>query len=206
MKKLTIVSAVLLLLIGTSSNAQENKGKQIDEIMSRYSAEGAPGASLLVMQGEKIIFKKGYGVANISTQEKITPNTNFRLASVTKQFTATAILMLEQQKKLSLDDPLTKYFSSFPDYGKKIKIKHLLTHSSGLVDYEDLIPPTQTTQVHDTSCLQLMYMVDSLYFPAGTQYKYSNSLGCRKSDWQGFCDLFKGNNFQALRHEKYNRL
>lgn len=170
-----ILSALLLVMIGVSSKAQENKSKQIDEIMSRYSANETPGASVLVMQGEKIIFKKGYGVANIGTQEKITPATNFRLASVTKQFTATAILILEQQKKISLDDPLSKYFSSFPDYGKKIKIKHLLTHSSGLVDYEDLVPSTQTTQVHDTSCLQLMYMVDSLYFPAGSKYKYSNT-------------------------------
>jgi CubicO group peptidase (beta-lactamase class C family) len=166
---------VLFLFISTTIYGQLSNAEKIDAIMERYASSETPGASVLIMQGGKIIFKKGYGVANISSQEKITPTTNFRLASVTKQFTATTILMLEQQKKLSLDDPLTKYFSSFPDYGKKIKIKHLLTHSSGLVDYEDLIPPTQTTQVHDTSCLQLMYMVDSLYFPAGTQYKYSNT-------------------------------
>ena len=166
---------VLFLFISTTIYGQLNNAEKIDAIMERYTSAEAPGASVLVMQGDKVVFKKGYGVANISTKEKITPNTNFRLASVTKQFTAMAILILEQQKKISLEDPLTKYFSSFPDYGKNIKIKNLLTHTSGLVDYEDLMPATQTTQLHDTNCLQLMYMVDSLYFPAGTKYKYSNT-------------------------------
>ena len=151
------------------------KERKIDAIFSAYNSDSKPGASVLVYQNDKIVFQKGYGVKELTNFEKIDPYTNFRLASVTKQFTAMSILLLAKNNKLSLEDPLTKYFSSFPAYGKKIKIKHLLTHSSGLVDYEDLMPATQTTQLHDTNCLQLMYMVDSLYFPAGTKYKYSNT-------------------------------
>lgn len=200
----TILSALLLLLNFTPSNAQENKLVQIDAIMSRYNANEEPGASVLVLKGDKVVFKKGYGVANIHTKESITPATNFRLASVTKQFTAMAILQLEQQKKLSLEDPLSKYFSSFPDYGRKIKIKHLLTHSSGLVDYEDLIPVTQSVQLHDTNCLQLMYTTDSLYFPAGSQYKYSNTgyailaLIVEKISGKDFATYLKENIFKPL--------
>ena len=167
---LTIVASY-----GCKSTAMLANNNQVDAIMKNYNTADQPGASVLVLQDQKIIFKKGYGVENIITQKTISPSTNFRLASVTKQFTAMAILLLQQQNKLSIEDPLTKYFSSFPAYGKEIKIKHLLTHSSGLQDYEDLMPSSQTQQLHDTSCLQLMYTTNKLYFPAGTQYKYSNT-------------------------------
>jgi CubicO group peptidase (beta-lactamase class C family) len=122
-----------------------------------------------------VVFKKGYGIANINTNEAIQTNTNFRLASITKQFTAMSILLLEKRGKLSLNDSIQKFFTSFPDYGKNITIKDLLTHTSGLIDYEDLMPANQIVQLHDTNCIQLMYMTDSLYFPSGTKYKYSNT-------------------------------
>jgi CubicO group peptidase (beta-lactamase class C family) len=172
-----IALTLLILLSFSKINAQSKKqlAASIDNIMKDYASANAPGASVLVFQHDKIVFEKGYGVINIKTQEPINPNTNFRLASVTKQFTAMSILLLEQRHMLSLEDPITKYLPGFPAYGKNIKIKHLLTHSAGLVDYEDLMPLTQTTQLHDTNCLQLMFRTDSLYFPAGTQYKYSNT-------------------------------
>jgi CubicO group peptidase (beta-lactamase class C family) len=122
-----------------------------------------------------VVFKKGYGIANINTNEAIQTNTNFRLASITKQFTAMSILLLEKRGKLSLNDSIQKIFTSFPAYGKNITIKDLLTHTSGLIDYEDLMPANQIVQLHDTNCIQLMYMTDSLYFPSGTKYKYSNT-------------------------------
>ena len=99
------------------------KERKIDAILSEYNSDSKPGASVLVYQNDKIVFKKGYGVKELSSFEKIDPYTNFRLASVTKQFTAMSILLLAKNNKISLEDPLTKYFSSFPAYGKKIKIK-----------------------------------------------------------------------------------
>ena len=171
-------SILLLVFICQFSQAQSKKIKAaqaIDAIMANYDHANEPGASVLVLKNNKVVFKKGYGVSNTNTMEPVKPITNFRLASVTKQFTAMSILLLEKKHKLSLEDPISKYFSILPGYISKIKIKDLLTHSSGLIDYEDLMPATQTTQLHVTNCLQLMFMADSLYFPMGTEYKYSNT-------------------------------
>jgi CubicO group peptidase (beta-lactamase class C family) len=172
-----ILLGFFILLFGFSAKGQSKKeiALAIDSIMSKYSIGNEPGASVLVMKKNKVLFKKGYGIANINTQEAIKTNTNFRLASITKQFTAMSILLLEKRGRLSLNDSLHKYFTSFPNYGKNITIKDLLTHTSGLIDYEDLMPANQIVQLHDTNCIQLMYMVDSLYFPSGTKYKYSNT-------------------------------
>ncbi|MEK0423229.1 MAG: hypothetical protein RLZ95_1139 [Bacteroidota bacterium] len=204
MKKLVI--GILLITISICVNAQSKKeiAKSIDTIMSRYNNASAPGASVLVYHKNKIVFKKGYGISNIETGLPIETNTNFRLASVTKQFTAMAILLLEKRRKLSLNDSLIKYFTSFPEYGKGIRIKDLLTHSAGLVDYEDLMPANQTIQLQDTNCMQLMYMTDSLYFPAGTQYKYSNTgyailaLIVEQVSGQPFAQFLKDNIFKKI--------
>lgn len=204
MKAFIYVLIMTLALSACKSSSLLTSSKTIDGIMSSYNSENEPGASVLVLKQDKIVFKKSYGIKQVGTGEKITTTTNFRLASVTKQFTAMSILQLVQQKKLSLEDPISKYFSSFPDYGKKIKIKHLLTHSAGLQDYEDLMPSTQTVQLHDTNCLQLMYMTNRLYFPAGTQYKYSNTgyailaLIVEKVSGQDFATYLKENIFKPL--------
>jgi CubicO group peptidase (beta-lactamase class C family) len=202
--KIAFYSLVLLSVGACKPSALLIKEQKIDAILSEYNSDSKPGASVLVLKNNKIVFQKGYGVKELSNFEKIDPFTNFRLASVTKQFTAMSILLLAKNNKISLEDPLTKYFSSFPAYGKKIKIKHLLTHSSGLIDYEDLMLATQQKQLHDTNCLQLMYIADSLYFPAGTNYKYSNTgyailaLIVEKVSGQNFATFLKENIFKPL--------
>ena len=90
------------------------------------------GACVMAMKDGKVVFEHSYGVADIETKTPCTPETNFRLASVSKQFTATAIMLLVDRGKLKLDDPLTKFFPGFPKYGDKITVKQLLTHTSGL--------------------------------------------------------------------------
>jgi CubicO group peptidase (beta-lactamase class C family) len=202
---LFIYGVIFISFTSCKSSGMLMKQKSIDDIMSAYQSSDKPGASVLVFKDDKIVFKKGYGVSNVSTQEKITQNTNFRLASVTKQFTAMSILLLVQKGRLKLEDPLKKYFPSFPVYGKDIKIKHLLTHTSGLMDYEDLIPPTQVMQLHDTNCLQLMYKANGLYFTPGAQYKYSNTgyailaLVVEKISGQDFGVFLKENIFKPLK-------
>jgi CubicO group peptidase (beta-lactamase class C family) len=187
--------------------AQSDKNKiasAIDKIMAIYNNTNEPGASVLVLKNNKVIYKKGYGVSDINTMDPIKPNTNFRLASVTKQFTAMSILLLEKKRKLSLEDTLSKYFSFVPPYIAKIKIKDLLTHSAGLVDYEDLMPAGQVTPLHDTNCLQLMSFADSLYFPAGSNYKYSNTgyailaLIVEQVSGKSFAQFVKENIFKPL--------
>jgi len=147
----------------------------IDEILSDYSDTTGPGASVLVMRDDTILFSRAYGLADISTGERLTTEHNFRLASVTKQFTAMTTLMLKEAGKLSLEDTIRRFFPDFPEYGRDIRIRHLLTHTSGLVDYEDLIRDTLMRQVHDSDCLSLMKSTDSLYFAPGTKYQYSNT-------------------------------
>ena len=198
---------LFFLIVFTNVNAQSNKQIKlaIDKIMSNYVSADQPGASVLVLKNNKVVFKKGYGVSNINTGEEIKPNTNFRLASVTKQFTAMSILLLAEKRKLSLEDPISKYFSALPPYIAKIRIKDLLTHSSGLIDYEDLMPLNQKFQLHDTNCLQLMFMADSLYFPMGTKYKYSNTgyavlaLIVEQVSGKPFAQFLKDNIFKPLK-------
>lgn len=129
---------------------------------------------MVIKDGIPVLIKS-FGMANIEKEIPVVPETNFRLASLTKQFTAMAIMLMIQDGKICLDDKLKDIFPDFPDYGKNISIRHLLQHTSGLIDYETLIPDTATKQVSDRDVLNLMMGVDSTYFQPGTQHRYSNS-------------------------------
>ncbi len=113
---------------------------------------------------------------------KLTKTTNFRLASVTKQFTAMCVMMLVHDGKLRYDDHLTDVFPDFPAYGKSISIRNLLNHTSGLLDYEDLLekrysntPPEKIPQIKDAEILALMKQQTITKFPPGTEWEYSNT-------------------------------
>src|SRR5688572_29266494 len=107
--------------------------KQIDDLFSGYNST-TPGVAVAVVKDGKIIFKKGYGTANLEYDIPITTKTVFQLASVSKQFTAFSIYLLEKQGKLSLEDDVRKYLPEVPDAGKTVRIKHLLSHTSGIKD------------------------------------------------------------------------
>jgi len=176
----------------------------IDNVMMEYRSINAPGAAVLVMKNDSIILKKAYGLASVNGREIVSTSTNFRLASITKQFTAMSILLLMEDGSLSLDDSIIKFFPDFPSYGKKITVRNLLNHTSGLVDYESLIPDSQTVQVHDADCLALMHKTDSLYFQPGTRYQYSNtgyallSLIVERISGKRFAEFLKENIFDRL--------
>ena len=123
----------------------------------------------------KVVLAKGYGLANLEAKIPCATNTNFRLASVTKQFTAMAVMILAERKKVSLDERLPDFFPEFPAYGNQITVRQLLTHTSGLLDYEDLIPKGTEIPVLDRDVLRLLLQQDKTYFPPGTKYRYSNS-------------------------------
>jgi CubicO group peptidase (beta-lactamase class C family) len=152
-----------------------NKTAQVDQLFSSYNAKDTPGAAVMVIKNGKPIFKRAYGLANLEEKTPVKLATNFRLASVTKQFTAMCIMMLVQSDRLGYDHNLQQIFPEFPAYGQNITIRHLLQHTSGLIAYEDLIPDTATVQVLDKDVLRLMIAQDSTYFPPGAQYRYSNS-------------------------------
>ena len=155
-------------------NCGNQRDKQVSQLFNNYKGEN-PGASVLVIKNGEKVLSKSFGLADVEKHILVAENTNFRLASVTKQFTAMCVMMLVEDGKLSLDDNLQQIFPEFPDYGKNIKLQHLLQHNSGLIDYEDLMPDTITRQVHDDDVLQMMMHVDSNYFEPGTEFRYSNS-------------------------------
>ena len=111
----------------------------IDALMRAYDGV-VPGAAVLVVQDGEPVVCRGYGLADLEAGEPVTPATNFRLASVTKQFTAAAILLLAEDGRLGLDDPARQWLPSLPPAADAVTIRQLLTHTSGLVDYEDVIP------------------------------------------------------------------
>ena len=106
----------------------------VDSVFADYRRPGAPGAAVLVAVDGQVLVNKGYGLADVGTRTPVTTRTNFRLASVTKQFTATATLLLIRDGKLRLDETLTEIFPGFPAYGRRITVRHLLSHTSGLLD------------------------------------------------------------------------
>src|SRR2546426_9421635 len=119
------------------------EAKKVDEVFADVAKPGSPGCALAVARGGKIIYEKGYGLANIEEGVAITPKAVFDIGSTSKQFTAASILLLEQQGKLSVNDEVRKYIPELPDYAKngghKITILNLLNHTSGLRDYLALL-------------------------------------------------------------------
>ncbi|MBX7218953.1 MAG: serine hydrolase [Blastocatellia bacterium] len=140
-----------------------------------YKADG-PGAAVLVMKDGKPIFRKGYGMADIALGIPMRPEMVFRLGSVTKQFTAAGILLLEEEGKLSISDEITKYLPDYPTQGKKITIEHLLTHTSGIKNYTNL-PKWLPLWGKDLSLTELidLFKNEPLDFEPGTKWNYSNS-------------------------------
>ena len=143
-------------------------------MQANYSAD-KPGAALLVAVGGEVLYSKGFGLADLATATPITPVTNFRLASVSKQFTAMCIHLLQRQKLLQYDDTLLRFFPGFNKFGEEITLRHLLTHTSGLPDYENFIDADRPNQVSDEEVLELMAAQNHTLFNPGTQYYYSNT-------------------------------
>jgi len=180
--------AVVSLLIAANTlavaqmRAESPAYDQIDAVFRPLVTPGSPGLAVIVLKNGEAILKQGYGLANLETRAAITPDTDFRLASFTKQFTATCIMLLVHDGKLSYDDTLTKIFPGFPAYGSKITVRMLLTHTAGLKDYEDLyaaqypgVDDRKIPQIKDAQILALMQQQSATDFPPGSQWHYSNT-------------------------------
>ena len=184
---------------GTSTGPPTMESK-IDALMPDYSGSG-PGASVLVARDGEVLFHKGYGLASLEDRTAATSSTGFRLASITKQFTASAILLLVERRKLGLDDPIRRRLPELPAWGDAITIRDLLTHSSGIIDYEDILPPGTTAQLHDIDVLHMVAKEQETYFAPGTGYRYSNggyallSLIVERASGRRFADFLHENIF-----------
>lgn len=178
--------------------------KNITRILRSLYPDGEPGAAICLIHDDKILLKKGYGLADLQTKEKVFPNTNFRMASVSKQFTAMGILLLIKENLLALNDPLYQFFPDLPAPIHKITVHQLLHHTSGIADYESLIPPGQRKQILDKNVLQLIRQKGFVYFSPGTKFKYSNTGYCllaliiEKVSEKSFADFILKNIFRPL--------
>lgn len=164
--------------------AGQQADNSIDSILSAGTRPDAPGLAALVKDRGRVLFEKGYGVRELPSDARIDPQTNFRLASFTKQFTATAIMLLVHDGKLQYDDHLTDIFPEFPAYGRAITIRQLLTHTSGLPNYEALMEQEEKAkgpiwsaehQIQDPEVLALLEKQTAGKFAPGTSWDYSNS-------------------------------
>jgi CubicO group peptidase (beta-lactamase class C family) len=146
---------------------------KVDALLRDYAGD-VPGASVLVLRDGEPVVRASYGLADLETGTPATPATNYRLASMTKQFTAASILLLAEDGRLTVDDRARDWLPSLPTAAETVTIRHLLTHTSGLVDYEDVIPDGFGAQLHDADVLRLLETQGHTYFHPGTGYRYSN--------------------------------
>jgi CubicO group peptidase (beta-lactamase class C family) len=151
---------------------------KIDSLFSQWAKTSSPGCAVGVVRNDSLIFSKGYGMANLEYSVPITPETIFHIASVSKQFTAYSILLLEKQQKLNLDDDIHKYLNWFPDLKEKITIRNLLNHTSGIRDQWELLA-TAGTRLDDVitqeQIIKILSKQQALNFKPGTDWSYSNS-------------------------------
>lgn len=175
MKKLAILLSLVMM---TACNSADNTAlaERLDSLFtSLYPASDEPGTAVLVMKGNKVLFEKCYGLADLETHEPITPETNFCIASISKQFSAVALLQLEERGLLSMNDPLSKFFPEFhaPFYDS-ITLHHIMSHTSGLPDARPRTDRNFVLYSTDVESCQYLIDLDYLNFPTGTQYEYIN--------------------------------
>jgi CubicO group peptidase (beta-lactamase class C family) len=215
MKQSIIRLSLLLIFISSASilQAQTKKGKatssneQVDELFAPWDKNDTPGLAVAVVKDGKIVYKKGYGAANLEYNIPISPSSIFHIASVSKQFTTFSVLLLEKQGKLSLEDDIRKYIPEVPDFGKKITLRHLATHTSGLRDQWNLLAMAGwrlddvITKEH---VLKLVSKQKDLNFTPGSEYTYCNTgftllaeVVARVSE-MSFAEFTKANIFEPL--------
>jgi len=152
--------------------------QQVDQLFQDYDRPDTPGCSLAILQHGRIAYKKGFGKANLEYATPITPQTIFHVASVSKQFTAMAIVLLAQSGKIDLDDEVRKYIPELPDFERKITIRHLIHHTSGLRDQWELLILAgwrMDDVITTADILELVKNQKELNFAPGSEYLYCNS-------------------------------
>ena len=147
----------------------------VDDLFAAYAGDSVPGASVIVVHNGEVVVRRAYGMADLERRVRATPETDYRLASVSKQFTAMAIMLLAKDGKLRYDQPIRDFLAELPPATQSVTVRNLLNHTSGLWDYESLIPGSRTEQLNDDDVLSLVASKDSLSSPPGMAYCYSNS-------------------------------
>src|SRR5687767_13379561 len=162
--------AVAALLVGTPAYAQDKTG-EIDKIFG-WATPATPGCAVAVSQHGKPVVNRAYGSADLERDVALSPNSVFDIASVRKQFVAAAVLLLAEDGRLSLADDVRKHFPELPDYGHKVTVDHLLTHTSGIRDWTGL---RALTGGNVDDVVRLILRQRGLNFAPGDEWSYSNS-------------------------------
>src|ERR1700678_1330746 len=176
-----IWSAVLVVLAvwpAQFAAAADVPARAVDKIFADWTTQ-TPGCAVGVAQNHRTLLIRAYGEADLEHQVPISPDTVFEIGSVSKQFTSTAVMLLVQDGRLSLDDPVRKYVPELPDYGKPITIRQMLMHTSGLREWSDIAMldgwPRTTRAYSDDDFLNIVERQSGTNFPPGTQWSYSNT-------------------------------
>jgi CubicO group peptidase (beta-lactamase class C family) len=156
-----------------------DQAARIDKLFAPWNRPGSPGCVVAVMKGGGIVYEHGFGMADLEHNVEIAPSTVFHVGSISKQFTAAAVLMLARDSRLSLDDPIRKYVPEVPDFGTPITLRELLHHTSGLRDWEELLVfdgwRIYGDVVTDADVLAAVSRQKDLNFPPGSEFTYSNT-------------------------------
>lgn len=180
MKKLTHIFALLFLSVFSLNPfltvSAQNLETRIDSlILKDFKDKNGPGGVFMVAHHGKSIYQKAFGKANLELSVDLTPENVFQLGSMTKQFTAVAILMLEEQGKLNVKDPISKYIPDYPG-GSKITIHHLLTHTSGIKDFTKMKSLSGIAQKDMTPKMMVdFFKNEPVDFAPGEKFEYNNS-------------------------------
>lgn len=181
LKGCLVVTALILFMVGFTASAQpsaDEQAKKVDAFLSQWDKNDMPGGAVGVVKDGKLIYKRGFGMANLEYDVPNTPSTRFNLASVSKPFTAFSIALLAQQGKLSLDDDIRKYVPEIPEYDETITIRHLVHHTSGLREYQALVlfAGLGTDNAYSPkTILNMLARQKNINFKPGSKYQYSNS-------------------------------
>ena len=166
-------------LVASAQTLSPDNVTQVDNIFAQWSKPDSPGCALGIYQDGKIVYKHGYGMANLNDDVPITPATVFHVASMSKQFTAASILLLAQQGKLSLDDDIHKYIPELPDFHETITLRPLMHHTSGLRDQWALLELAgwrySQDLITDDDVMSVLVRQKELNFKPGEQFLYSNT-------------------------------
>jgi CubicO group peptidase (beta-lactamase class C family) len=184
MRTMLLFTLAVLMLAGNAdaSRAQSPRPSslavRVDSVFAPWDKTSSPGCVVAVSRNGTLLYERGYGMANLEYGLAITPASIFHVASISKQFTAMSVGMLAQRGKLSLDDDVRKYITELPDYGTRITIRHLLTHTSGLRDQWSLLALAgwrEDDLITQEDVLRIVARQKSLNFPPGSEYLYSNT-------------------------------
>jgi len=201
------LAAAILCAVTLGADGQASLEKVDAFVRAEMARQKVPGVAMAIVQKGRVVAAKGYGIANVEHQVPVGPDTIFQSGSIGKQFTSTAIMLLVEQGKLGLEDPITKFFPDAPASWRAMTVRHLLTHTSGIPDYEEAKDgPASVDLRHDYTEEELTRFAFklTLEFPPGSRWNYSNTgyvlLGIiiHKTSGQFYGDLLRERVFAPL--------